>query len=75
MTHQKERIETEVTYDTAQTLRKIAEQHGQSIEDYIAALLESYADAQQDSSARSHVVRSYLNSHARFASLYERLAK
>ena len=75
MTQQKERIETVVTYDTAQTLRKIAEQQGQSIEDYIAALLESYADAQQDSSDRSHVVRSCLNSHARFASLYERLAK
>ena len=75
MTQHHERIEAEIPAATADTLRHLASMQGQSMEQFIADVLEAVAESNIDVSRTASVVASYTKSHQRYASLYERLSK
>ncbi|RLT31906.1 MAG: hypothetical protein DWI54_00025 [Chloroflexi bacterium] len=75
MTQHHERIEAEIPAATADTLRHLASMQGQSMEQFIADVLEAVAGSNIDVSRTASVVAAYSKSHQRYATLYERLSK
>lgn len=72
MTTERETLYAEVDHATAELLRTIADQQGQSLSDLVAVVLESFVQSTH-AQARPHVVSDYQQSHDRFASLYQRI--
>ncbi len=72
MTTERETLYAEVDHATAELLRTIADQQGQSLADLLAVVLESFVQSTQVE-ARPQVLAAYQQSHERFASLYQRI--
>jgi hypothetical protein len=72
MTTDRETLYAEVDRATAETLRTIADQQGQSLADLVATVLESFVQSTH-AEARPQVLAAYQQSHERFASLYQRI--
>lgn len=74
MTTDRETLYAEVDRATAETVRTIADQQGQSLADLVAIILESFVQSTQGE-ARPQVLAACQQSHERVASLSQRSAK
>ena len=75
MSGTRETFPTRVDHDLLEGVRALAKAEGQPIESLVDEALVDLLKKHQSSPARPHVLAAYQGSHARFATLYEKLAK
>jgi len=75
MAQVRKKFATQVNSDLLENLRKLADEEGRQIQALVEEALETLIEERRQGKARSHVVGAYQKSHARFSSLYEKLAK
>lgn len=75
MAHQRQKFATQVAPDLLAEIRDIAAQDGRQVQAVVEEAFQNYVEERRQARPRHHVMTTYERSHARFASLYERLAK
>ena len=75
MTQVREKFATQIDRDLLVDLRKLADEEGRQIQALVEEALAALIEDRRQGKARSHVMGAYQKSHARFSSLYEKLAK
>lgn len=75
MKQEREKFATQVDPDLLAELRVIARQEGRQLQVLVDEALADLIEKRRNSKARPHVMSAYQASHARFGSLYQKLAK
>ena len=75
MTATKERFATRVDHDLLEGVRALAKAEGRPIQGLVDEAFADLLDKHGQSQARPHVLAAYRQSHTRFGTLYEKLAK
>jgi len=71
----REKFATQVDSKILAELRSLADDEGRQIQGLVEEALVNLIEEHKGIKARPHVLRSYQQSHSRFASLYKKLAK
>lgn len=71
----KQKFATQIEERLLADLRDLAKAEGRQLQAVIEEALVELLESRKQSKARPHVMTAYQTSHARFASLYEKLAK
>ena len=71
----KMKFATQIDEQVLRDVRLLAETEGRQLQAVIEEALVELIESRKRSKARPHVMTAYQASHARFASLYEKLAK
>ena len=69
------RLATQVDSALLDELRALAKDEGRQIQALVEEAISALLDQRRRDAARPHVTAAYQRSHARFAALYEKLAK
>ena len=75
MSERREKFATQVDAELLSGLRDMAKEEGRKIQSLVDEALADLIAKRRDMKARPHVMRAYQESHARFASVYRKLAK
>ncbi|MFH1555885.1 MAG: hypothetical protein ABII76_13630 [Pseudomonadota bacterium] len=71
----KEKFATQVDVELLSGLRALAKTEGRQIQALVEEAIQKLLEERRQGKARPHVMAAYQASHARFGSLYEKLAK
>lgn len=71
----REKFATQVDSKLLSDLRNLAQEEGRQLQVLVEEAIEQLLEDRRKNRARPHVMAAYQSSHARFASLYEKLAK
>lgn len=71
----REKFATQVDSALLAELRLLARQEGRQLQALVDEAVAMLIDDRRQAKARPHVMNAYQKSHARFASVYEKLAK
>ncbi len=75
MTQAREKFATQVDPALLADLRRLAQQEGRQLQALVEEALASLLEQRRQGKARPHVMAAYQLSHARFRTVYEKLAK
>lgn len=75
MAQQREKFATQVDATLLADLRAVAKSEGRQIQALVEEAFQTLLEERRKGKARPHVMAAYQASHARFAPLYEKLAK
>ncbi|MEO6078774.1 MAG: hypothetical protein ABIQ86_03225 [Steroidobacteraceae bacterium] len=75
MAQQREKFATQVNSQTLGAVRDLAAKEGRQLQALVDEALLDLLEKRKNSSARHHVMSAYQGSHAKYAPLYEKLAK
>lgn len=75
MQHSREKFATQINSDLLADLRRQAKEEGRQIQALVEEAIAALIEERRQGKARPHVMRAYQKSHARFASVYEKLAE
>ena len=71
----REKFATQVDSELLTDLRELANKEGRQIQALVEEALVALIEDRRQARARPHVMKAYQKSHARFAPLYEKLAR
>jgi hypothetical protein len=71
----REKFATQVDATLLSDLRDLAKIEGRQIQVLIDEAIANLLEQRRQGKARTHVMKAYQSSHARFASVYDKLAK
>lgn len=71
----REKFATQVAADTLAKVRRLAKAEGRQIQVLVDEALEDLIEKRKHGRPRTKVIATYLNSHARYAELYRKLAQ
>jgi hypothetical protein len=75
MAQQREKFATQVNTQTLSAVRELAAKEGRQLQALVDEALLDLLDKRKNAGARPHVMAAYQSSHAKYAPLYEKLAK
>ncbi len=75
MTQTREKFATQVDGALLADLRGLAKQEGRQIQALVEEAIAALIEQRRQGTVRPHVMSAYQRSHARYASLYEKLAR
>jgi hypothetical protein len=75
MTRRRQKFATQVEADLLAAIRDVAAQDGRQVQAVVEDAFRTYLEERRRGRPRPAVMAHYQASHARFASLYERLAR
>ena len=75
MSDRREKFATQLSSDVLEELRALAKDEGRQLQALVEEAVTNLIDERKQSRARPHVLSAYKKSHARYADLYEKLAK
>lgn len=75
MSQTKVKFSTQVECELLKTLKNMANKEGRRIQSLIDEALRDLLEKRNQEKPRTHVMERYQNSHKKYATLYERLAK
>ena len=71
----REKFATQLDSSLIEDLRGLAKDEGRQIQTLVEEAITSLLEERRQGKARPHVMSAYQKSHAKFSSLYEKLAK
>lgn len=71
----REKFATQMDAKLLADLRNLSQEEGRQLQVLVEEAIENLLEDRRKNKARPHVMAAYNASHARFASLYEKLAK
>jgi hypothetical protein len=75
MAQKREKFATQVNTETLSAVRELAASEGRQLQALVDEALLDLLEKRKNGGARPHVLKAYLGSHAKYAPLYEKLAK
>lgn len=75
MSDTREKFATQVNSELLADLRGLAKDEGRQLQALVEEAIEGLLEQRKQSKARPHVMTAYKASHARFGSLYKKLAE
>ncbi len=75
MARTREKFATQIDRDVLADIRMLAKDEGRQLQAIVEEALTALLEERRQGKARQHVMSAYQKSHARYASLYEKLAK
>ena len=75
MEQTREKFATQLGTKTLKSLKALAKEEGRQIQSLVEEALIDLIEKRKNSTARSHVVAAYMNSHSEYSDLYKKLAE
>ncbi len=75
MAETREKFATQIDSELLAELRSLAKEEGRQIQSLVEEAVSALIEERRQGKARPHVMAAYQKTHARFASLYRKLAR